>query len=94
MILRILGEGQFDVPDDRLEELNRLDDDLQRAVEAGEQEGFTRALSALLTGIRTAGEELPEDYLGPSALVLPGPDSTLEEVQEVLTDRDEGLIPG
>jgi hypothetical protein len=94
MILRILGEGQFEIPDDRLEELNRLDDDLQRAVDSGQHEAFTRALAALLTGVRTAGRELPEDYLGPSALVLPGPDSTLEEVQGVLVDRDEGLIPG
>ena len=30
MIVRIGGEGQFDVPDEHLGELNRLDGDLDR----------------------------------------------------------------
>jgi hypothetical protein len=94
VILRILGEGQFEVPDDRLEELNQLDDEVQAAVEAGDREAFGRALAALVTGVRTAGSELPEDYLGPSDLVLPGPDSSLEEVEELLAGTEEGLIPG
>ena len=94
MILRILGEGQFDVAEDRLDELNRLDDDVTAAVEAGDATAFARALAALVTGVRNAGKELPEDYLGPSDLVLPGPDSSLEEVRELLSGSEEGLIPG
>ena len=50
MILRILGEGQFEVPEGALEELNRLDDEVQKAVEAGDGEAFGRALTALVTG--------------------------------------------
>ncbi len=92
MIVRILGEGQFDVPDDHLEELNRLDGDLVKAVDAGDQAAFTAALEALLASVRTAGSELPDDYLGPSEIVLPGPDATVDEVREVL--GDQGLIPG
>jgi hypothetical protein len=94
VILRILGEGQFDVPADRLDELNRLDDEVQAAVEAQDPEAFGRALAALVTGVRTAGSELPDDYLGPSDLVLPGPDSSLDEVRELLSGSEEGLIPG
>jgi len=92
MIVRIIGEGQFEVPADHLEELNRLDDQLMKTVDAGDDGSFTTALQALLTSVRTAGSELPLDYLGPSDLVLPGPDATIEEVREVL--GDEGLIPG
>ena len=94
MILRILGEGQFEVPEGALEELNRLDDEVQKAVEAGDGEAFGRALTALVTGVRTAGSELPADHLGPSDLVIPGPDSSLEEVRELLAGSEEGLIPG
>jgi hypothetical protein len=94
MILRILGEGQFEVSDDRLGELNELDNEVQAAVESGDHDAFGRALAALVTGVRTAGKELPEDYLGPSDLVIPGPDSSLEEVRELLVDSEEGLIPG
>jgi hypothetical protein len=92
MILRILGEGQFEVPEERMEELNRLDEEVQAAVDADDADGFTRALARLITGVRTAGRELPDDYLGPSDLVLPGPDATIGDVREVL--GDEGLIPG
>jgi hypothetical protein len=92
MIVRIGGEGQFEVPDAHLGELNRLDDDLAKAVDAGDEAQFKTALEALLASVRTVGGELPADYIGPSELVLPSPDSTIEEVREVL--GDEGLIPG
>jgi hypothetical protein len=94
VILRILGEGQFEVGEDQLGELNRLDDAVQAAVEAEDRESFARALAALITGVRTAGTEMPADYLGPSDLVLPGPDSSLEEVRELLSTSEQGLIPG
>ena len=92
MIVRISGEGQFDVPSSHVEELNRLDDDLTKAVDAGDEGEFTTALEALLTSVRTVGQELPADWIGPSDLVLPSPDATIHEVREVL--GDEGLIPG
>jgi hypothetical protein len=92
MSVRISGEGQFDVPDEHLGELNRLDDDLAKAADSGDEAAFTTALEALLASVRTAGRELPDDYIGPSDLVLPSPDATIEEVREVL--GDEGLIPG
>jgi hypothetical protein len=92
MIVRISGEGQFDVPDGHVEELNRLDEDLTKAVDSGDDAQFTAALEALLASVRTAGKELPADWIGPSDLVLPSPDSTIHEVREVL--GDEGLIPG
>jgi hypothetical protein len=92
MIVRIMGEGQFDLPDDGLDELNRLDDELTKAVDTGDEAAFATALEALLAGVRTAATELPDDYLGASDLVLPGPDATIQEVREVL--GDEGLIPG
>src|SRR5919204_142957 len=53
---------------------------------------FRTALERLLASVRTQGSELPEDHLGPSELVLPGPDATIEEVKAVV--GEEGLIPG
>jgi hypothetical protein len=92
MIVRISGEGQFDVPEDHVDELNRLDDDLTKAVDAGDEAQFKTALEALLTSVRSAGQELAADFIGPSDLVLPSPDASIHEVREVL--GDEGLIPG
>jgi hypothetical protein len=92
MIVRIMGEGQFEVPEEQVVELNRLDLELQKAVDADDEEAFHTAIQGLLASVRTAGTELPEDYLGPSELVLPSPDATIEEVRAVL--GEEGLIPG
>ncbi len=92
MIVRILAEGQWDVPEERLTELNRLDDEVEAAVESGDKVTFSNTLAALLDGVRTAGTPLPDDSLEDSDLILPPADATLEEVRELLSD--EGLIPG
>jgi hypothetical protein len=91
MIVRIMEEGQFEVPEDALAQLNELDEELAQAVESGDEALFTNALEVLLNDVRSR-ERLPDDYLGPSDLVLPPVDSTLEEVKVLL--GDEGLIPG
>ena len=92
MIVRILGEGQWDVPDERLTELNGLDGEVEAAVESGDTVTFANTLAALLDGVRTAGTPLPDDSLEDSDLILPPADATLEEVREMLAD--DGLIPG
>ncbi|WP_037906236.1 PspA-associated protein PspAA [Actinacidiphila yeochonensis] len=92
MIVRIMGEGQVRVDDSRLTELNALDDELLAAVRSGDEAAFQRTLSALLDGVRAAGEPLPDASLEPSGLILPAGDATLEEVRALLDD--DGLIPG
>lgn len=92
MIIRILGEGQFDVPESAVDELNDLDEQLIAAVEAGDTDGFTAALGALLAEVRSHATPHALDTLDQSDLVLPGPDSSLQQVRELL--GDEGLIPG
>ena len=92
MIVRILGEGQVDVPDGELDSLNDLDDALQNAVDGGDEEGFTQSLAALLSRVRQVGRPLPDDEIVASDLVLPSADASLAEVRELL--GDEGLIPG
>jgi hypothetical protein len=92
LIVRILGEGQFDVSEDTLEGLNDFDDKLVAALDDDDAAAYSDALAALLDGIRASGERLPDDYLGPSDLVLPGADSSIDDVRALLSE--EGLIPG
>ncbi|CUR53908.1 conserved hypothetical protein [metagenome] len=92
MIVRILGEGQYDVADDHLDTLNALDKDVEAAVEAGDEATFEAALAALLDGVRSAGSTLDDDALDPSDLILPPADASIDEVRELLSD--DGLIPG
>ncbi|MEU8432908.1 hypothetical protein AB0F18_08315 [Streptomyces sp. NPDC029216] len=92
MIVRIMGEGQVKVDDGHLIELNKLDDELLEEMESGDEPGFRRTLVALLHAVRRLGTPLPDDALEPSELILPGPDATLAEVRDMLSD--DGLIPG
>jgi hypothetical protein len=92
MIVRILGEGQLVLDKDSLVELNKLDDDLMKAVEAGQLEPFEAAMEALLDRVRQLGTPLPVDELKPSDFILPSAHSSLEEVRDLLSS--DGLIPG
>ena len=91
MIVRILGEGQFELPNDAMDELNALDDAVTAAIDSKDEEAFRSCLSDLLAKVRERGSTVPDDYLGPSELILPAEEATVEEVTELLTD--EGLIP-
>jgi hypothetical protein len=92
VIVRILGEGQFRVDDAVTAELNQLDTELETAVEHSDEAAFTAALTHLLAQVRAQGSPLPPDTLESSDLILPGEDSSMDEVCKMLTD--EGLIPG
>lgn len=92
MIIRILGEGQYDVAEDAIDGLNELDSSLEAAVESGDESAFASALTALLDAVRSAGTPHPVDSLDESDLILPRADATLEDVRELL--QEDGLIPG
>jgi hypothetical protein len=92
VIVRISGEGQFSIDDVATAELNRLDSELEAAVNRNDEAAFTAALHGLLDQVRAQGSALPADTLEPSDLILPPEDASMDEVRELLTE--EGLIPG
>lgn len=92
MIMRILGEGQYEITDEHLARLNELDAALQSAADQGDETAFAASLSALLDAVRSLGTLLADETITPSDLVLPDADTSLARVRELLSD--EGLIPG
>ena len=92
MIVRIMGEGQYELSKPELDALNSLDDTLSKAIDDDDDAAFRAALTALLDKVRSSGRRLPDDALEPSDFVLPGPDAHVDDVREMLTD--EGLVPG
>jgi len=91
VIIRIMSEGQWDVPDDLLPALNALDEALEKAVLGGDQQAFRAEMTALHDAVRQQGDRVDDDSLEESDLILPPSDATLEEVRALL--GDEGLIP-
>lgn len=94
MIMRIMGEGQFQVADEHLNRLNQLDDELLTALDSGDETVFRSTLGNLLTAIREVGTPVPHDSLEPSDLILPDEAATIDQVRELLRAEGDGLIPG
>ena len=92
MIVRIMGEGQYDVPATFLNTLNALDDLVESAVSSGDEQAFAASFAALLAAVRAEGATVADDALVDSELVLPPADASVDEVAQLL--GDEGLIPG
>ena len=92
MIIRILGEGQFDVPEESVDRLNSLDEAVEKSVEAGDRDTFSGALAALLDAVRDSAVPHEAGTLDTSDLILPHAEATLEEVRDLLSG--DGLIPG
>jgi hypothetical protein len=91
VIVRVLGEGQFDVDDEVAKGLDDLDEQAERALETGDQEQFSELLRRMAEAVRTNGTRLPDEDLSPSEGIIPPEDLTLDEARE-LFDGD-GLIP-
>jgi hypothetical protein len=92
VIIRIMGEGQLKLDDSAVDELNKLDLVLEKAVEQNDEAAFGSALRALLGKARAVGVALPDDAIEPSELILPREEATIDEVRDLLADG--GLIPG
>lgn len=92
MIVRIMGEGQLELADSALEDLNAFDRVAEQAVDAGDESGFAAALLALHGAVRARGTVLAHDVLAPSDVVLPPVGATVADVR-ALFDGD-GMVPG
>lgn len=91
MIVRILGEGQYQVSDDAAAKLTELDTALDKAVDSGDEAAFRRALDAAAKVVKEAGAPVPADSFETAEYILPFSDATIDEVRKLLAD---GKIPG
>jgi hypothetical protein len=92
VIVRIATEGQYELPSGDEQALQQLDDQAAATCAAGDEQQFVQAFARLLEFVRTNGRPVPDDELEPSDLILPPPDTSLEEARAKFTG--EGLIPG
>ena len=91
MIVRILSEGQYNLPGAFVDRLNEIDNEIVEVVGDGDREAFRKLLDEMLDHVRRNGTEVPVEELVESDVVLPEPDITLEEAAELFTG--EGILP-
>jgi hypothetical protein len=61
MIVRILGEGRYDVPEADMPAIEQLDAALADSMERGDEAAFTGILADLIGLVRHAGASVPAD---------------------------------
>ena len=87
MIVRILGDARYNVPDEAVGVLEASDTRLTAALENGDEASFTAALAELIDHVRAAGTILDPSDVRSSELVVPNEGSTLDEVQKILASE-------
>ncbi|HLB20717.1 MAG TPA: hypothetical protein VK605_01300 [Solirubrobacteraceae bacterium] len=91
MIVRISGEDQYRLAEEKRAALNELDNAVVAAVESDDEAAFQSSFAALLDFVRANGERVGDDELAGSDLILPPPDLSLAEAEHEFTG--DGLIP-
>ena len=89
MIVRIATEGQYEVADEDVAELNKLDNAAVASCETSDEASFHEVYEQLLDYVRSHGKKI-DDLIG-SDIILPPPDVSLAEASSKFTG--DGLIP-
>ena len=91
MIIRVVTEGQYEVSDSLLDELNELDNEIVGLIESGDETRFRDVLREFISMIRENGKPLDADVIVESDLIVPPEDLTISEAMKIF--NGEGLIP-
>ncbi|HEY7948333.1 MAG TPA: hypothetical protein VID75_11715 [Acidimicrobiales bacterium] len=87
MIVRILGEGRYDVAEAEMPGIEKLDATLTDAMDKNDEAAFDATLAELISQIRRVGTHLEPDDLQTSGLVVPHEGSSLAEVKTLLSEE-------
>lgn len=87
MIVRILGDAVYDLPDAEAGTVERLDHALGAALEQGDEPGLQSVLGQLIAHVRAEGTPVPAEDMRPSDLAVPHEGSSLNEVRALLASE-------
>ena len=91
MIVRVMGEGQYEVRGELMDRLNELDDQAVAALGRDDEAELDARLDEMAALVRQGGRPLAHHDLRPSDAVIPPSDLTLEESRRLFSEH--GLIP-
>jgi hypothetical protein len=91
VIVRVMGEGQYRLPEEVHDRVNELDNAVVAAVEKDDEDAFHAAFEEMLDVIRSEGEHLGDDELEISDVIVPPADTSMAEAAADFIG--DGLIP-
>jgi len=91
VIVRLMTEGQYRVPEEVQKRLNELDDAAISALDGDDEETLDARLDEMWQLVQERGERVPDDEIVPSDVIIPPSDLSLEETRQLFSG--DGLIP-
>ncbi len=88
MIVRTIGHGQRELPDREAARLDQLDQTLMTAIETRDSPAYYQALTDVHLIVAAHGVPVPENHFGTSDMILPEPDTTLDEAVALFRHGD------
>jgi hypothetical protein len=92
MIVRLMGEGQYEIDKKHIDELNKIDNNIVKLVTKGDDRAYKSEFKKLTDYVHKYGKKMPDNVLKPSDIIIPPADLTLDEAREIF--KGDGLIPG
>jgi hypothetical protein len=93
MIVRISGEGQFDLDDVATHRLEEMDRGLTAALHENQEQRFHQLLHETISYVRQSGRPVPHDQVVPSDVIVPPEDVTMDEAQQFFSDEGRHMHP-
>jgi hypothetical protein len=91
VIVRISGEGQYELADDLRDQLNELDNVVVASCDTDDEAAFRQHFERLLDLVTSKGRELDDEELVESDVIIPPRDTSLDEAKREFSG--DGLIP-
>lgn len=95
MIVRLMGEGQYEIDKKHLDAVNKIDNNIVKILNNMDEKAVTIAFNAeykkLIEYVRKNGKKISHEIIKPSDIIIPPADTTLEEARKIF--KGDGLIP-
>jgi hypothetical protein len=88
VIIRIMGEGQYHVPEVLCDQLREIDNRIVALIEEGNEKEFRKELFKLISEIKEKGEVVEEDKILVSDIIVPPENMSFKEVKDVFKESE------
>lgn len=92
MIIRIATEGQYELTGAALSKLDEIDNQLLESIRTSDDAQYKAGFAAVLNLVRSQGRRLRPDEFKESDVILPAPDTTLDEAKSLFADYPQDLV--
>jgi len=91
MIVRLMGEGQYELEKKHVDEVNKIDNNIVKIVNKGDESAFKAEFKKLSDYVKRNGKKISDEVIKPSVIIIPPYDLTLDEAKMLFAG--EGLFP-